>query len=135
MKENNKIRIDRKRLFTILNKNSNTEIEKKWLEKKYRNYSEEYWNSRKLAPSSLLFYLGVNKKLKNIDHHTLFFDQDFKIHAKEIYEDPKWPSNPLFYLSCSSISDNTVAPEGMESLVFLISQLLIIFRFLFLLQK
>ena len=30
VKENNKIRVDRKRLFTILNKNSNTDIEKKW---------------------------------------------------------------------------------------------------------
>ena len=38
VKENNKIRIDRKRLFAILNKNSNTEIEKKWLEKKYKQY-------------------------------------------------------------------------------------------------
>ena len=95
-------------------------VETKLLDKKYRNYSDKYWDSRKLAPSSLLFYLGINKKLTNIDHHTLFFDQDFKIHAKEIYENPKWPSNPLFYLSCSSISDDTVAPKGMESLVFLI---------------
>ena len=38
VKENNKIRIDRKRLFAILNKNSNTDIEKKWLEKKYKQY-------------------------------------------------------------------------------------------------
>ena len=38
VKENNKIRVDRKRLFTILNKNSNTDIEKKWLEKKYKQY-------------------------------------------------------------------------------------------------
>ena len=38
VKENNKIRIDRKRLFTILNKNSNTDIERKWLEKKYKQY-------------------------------------------------------------------------------------------------
>ena len=38
VKENSKIRIDRKRLFTILNKNSNTDIEKKWLEKKYKQY-------------------------------------------------------------------------------------------------
>ena len=36
--ENNRIRIDRKRLFTILNKNSNTDIEKKWLEAKYKQY-------------------------------------------------------------------------------------------------
>ena len=38
VKENNKIRIDRKRLFTILSKNSNTAIEKKWLEKKFKQY-------------------------------------------------------------------------------------------------
>jgi len=38
VKENNKIRVDRKRLFTILNKNSNSNIEKKWLEKKYKQY-------------------------------------------------------------------------------------------------
>ena len=38
VKENNKIRIDRKRLFAILNRNSNTDIEKKWLEKKYKQY-------------------------------------------------------------------------------------------------
>ncbi len=38
VKENNKIRVDRKRLFIILNKNSNTNIEKKWLEKKYKQY-------------------------------------------------------------------------------------------------
>ncbi len=38
VKENNKIKVDRKRLFTILNKNSNTDIEKKWLEKKYKQY-------------------------------------------------------------------------------------------------
>jgi len=38
VKENNKVRIDRKRLFMILSKNSNTDIEKKWLEKKYKQY-------------------------------------------------------------------------------------------------
>ena len=38
IKENNRIRIDRKRLFTILNKNSNSLIEKKWLKKKYKQY-------------------------------------------------------------------------------------------------
>ena len=38
VKENNKIRIDRKRLFAILGKNSNTDIEKKWLDKKFKQY-------------------------------------------------------------------------------------------------
>ena len=95
-------------------------VEQKLLEKQYRNYSESYWDKREMAPSSLLFYVGVNKKLKNLNHHTLFFDQDFDEHAKEIYDDPAWPKKPLFYMSCSSITDKEVAPEGMENLVFLI---------------
>ncbi len=85
----------------------------------YRQYSEAYWSKRTFAPSSLLFYVGVNKKLDNLKHHMLFFDQDFDEHAKSIYDNPGWPKNPLFYMSCSSLTDKT-APEGMENLVFLI---------------
>ena len=73
-----------------------------------------------MAPSSLLFYVGVDKKLKNVHHHNLFFDEDFDQHAKEIYDEPNWPKNPLFYLSCPSITDATIAPEGKENLMFLI---------------
>ena len=38
LKENSNIKIDRKRLFGIINKNNNTDLEKKWLEKKYKQY-------------------------------------------------------------------------------------------------
>ena len=90
------------------------------LDKKHRMYSEKYWNSRVFAPSSLLFYVGFNKKIENITHHALFFDVDFKQHAKDIYDQPKWPENPLFYANFPSITDKTAAPEGMESGFFLI---------------
>ena len=95
-------------------------VEQSLLNKEYRNYSKKYWETREMAPSSLLFYVGINKKLSNVRHHNLFFDQDFDQHAKEIYDDPKWPENPLFYLSCPSITDSTVAPEDNENLMFLI---------------
>ncbi len=94
-------------------------VEQHLIEKKYRTYSADYWDKRALAPSSLLFYLGINKKIENLKHHTLFFDADFDEHAKEIYSDPKWPSAPLFYASCTSKTDNTVAPEGCENLFLL----------------
>jgi len=94
--------------------------EQKLLDEKYRNYSEKYWETRKLAPSSLIFYIGVNKKLPNLLHHTLFFDEDFDKHSKEIYTDPKWPTNPLIYLSSTSQTDSNVAPEGCENLMVLI---------------
>jgi phytoene desaturase len=85
-----------------------------------RKYSDTYWNTRKMAPSSLLFYLGINKKLRNLRHHTLFFDRDFAQHAYEIYDSPRWPTDPLFYVSVPSVSDPSVAPEGCEAMVVLI---------------
>jgi phytoene desaturase len=90
------------------------------LDSKYRMYSEKYWDSRVFAPSSLLFYVGFDRKLDNISHHALFFDVDFDQHARDIYDEPKWPDNPLFYANFPSLTDSTTAPEGMESAFFLI---------------
>ena len=95
-------------------------IETKLLPESYRSYSENYWEKRVMAPSCLLYYVGVKKKLKNLQHHTLFFDVPFERHAKEIYETPSWPAAPLFYLCASSVTDPTQAPEGCENLFFLI---------------
>ena len=95
-------------------------IDQQILAPEYRNYNEKYWDTRTMAPSSLLFYLGVDKQLPNLLHHTLFFDEDFNIHAKEIYEEPQWPTKPLLYTSATSKTDPGVAPEGKENLVILI---------------
>jgi phytoene desaturase len=94
-------------------------VDQHLLDKPYRNYSNKYWDSRVMSPSSLLFYIGVNKKIGHIQHHNLFFDEDFEQHAKDIYTDAKWPVKPLFYVCCSSKTDNSVAPEGCENLFFL----------------
>ncbi|MFY9241752.1 MAG: phytoene desaturase family protein [Polaribacter sp.] len=90
------------------------------LDEKVRQYSEKYWSKRTFAPSSLLFYVGFGKKIENVSHHTLFFDSDFDVHAKDIYDTPKWPDNPLFYASFSSITDANLAPEYKEAATFLI---------------
>ena len=92
----------------------------KLLEPKFRNYKENYWDKRVMAPSSLLYYVGLNKKIKGIKHHNLFFDESFANHAIEIYDTHKWPEKPLFYICNPSKTDNTVAPEGKENLFFLI---------------
>ncbi len=95
-------------------------IEQEVLEEKDRTYTEDYWNSRTLAPSSLIFYLGVNKKLPSLEHHNLFFHSDFNKHAEEIYKSPSWPNDPLFYVCCPSKTDPSVAPEGHENVFILI---------------
>jgi phytoene desaturase len=73
-----------------------------------------------MAPSSLIFYLGVNKKIDGLLHHTLFFDEDFTQHARDIYDSPRWPSSPQFYVSCPSKTDDSVAPPGHENIFVLI---------------
>ena len=90
------------------------------LPKALRQYSESYWDQKTFAPSSLLFYVGFDKKLERVNHHTLFFDTDFEKHAVEIYDNPKWPEAPLFYANFPSITDVSMAPEGKEAGFFLI---------------
>jgi len=90
------------------------------LEPEYRQYSEKYWENRIFAPSSLLFYVGFDKKIKNVEHHTLFFDVPFDKHAHAIYDQPRWPEEPLFYASFPSKTDDNAAPEGKEAGIFLI---------------
>lgn len=94
-------------------------VEQNLLSPEFRRYDREYWNSRTMAPSSLLFYLGIDEKVSNLEHHNLFFDEDFDQHAVEIYDDPQWPEKPLFYVCCPSKTDPSVAPQGKENVFIL----------------
>jgi phytoene desaturase len=85
-----------------------------------RSYSYRYWSGRTLSPSALLYYIGVKRKLSGLLHHTLFFDTNFDQHAHSIYKQPGWPDEPSSYLSCTSLTDTSTAPEGMENLFALI---------------
>ncbi len=94
-------------------------VDEKLLKKEYRNYNESYWEAKTFSPSSLLFYLGVDCKIKKLQHHNLFFDEDIELHTQEIYKNPSWPTNPLFYACCPSKTDDGVAPKGKENLFLL----------------
>ncbi len=94
-------------------------VEQHLLDEQFRNYSPQYWAKKTFAPSSLLFYLGVKKKVPKLQHHTLFFDNNLKLHSEEIYKNKKWPTKPLFYVCCPSKTDDSVAPEGSENLFLL----------------
>jgi phytoene desaturase len=110
----NKYQVD-----AVVNCSDYNHFEQSLLNKEYRKYDEKYWDNRIFAPTCLLFYLGVNKKIDGLEHHNLFFDSDFEIHSKEIYDVHSWPREPLFYLSATSKSELT-APEGHENLFILI---------------
>lgn len=89
------------------------------LDPKYRNYSDSYWEKKVFAPSCLIFYLGVKGRLGGLKHHTLFFESDLERHADEIYQNKRWPEDPLFYVCAPSVSDGGVAPQGHENLFLL----------------
>jgi phytoene desaturase len=95
-------------------------IEQQLLPAEYRSYTKNYWEKRVMAPSCLLYYVGVNKKIKNLVHHSLFFDVDFQLHANEIYTNPTWPTEPLFYVGATSVTEQGTAPQDCENLFFLI---------------
>ena len=95
-------------------------IESELLPTDFQSYDINYWEKRVMAPSCLLYYIGLDKKIEQISHHSLFFDVDFDQHGKEIYTNPQWPSEPLFYVSATSVTDSSVAPQGKENLFFLI---------------
>lgn len=90
------------------------------LDKEYRNYDDAYWERKTFAPSCLIFYLGINEKIPNLKHHTLFFENDLDAHIDYIYKDKKWPEKPLFYACCPSKTDDSVAPKGKENLFLLL---------------
>ena len=95
-------------------------IEQQLLEPKHRRYTEKYWDDRVMSPSSLLFYMGASKRLPNLEHHNLFFDESLDDHCVEIYDDPAWPKKPLFYAFVPSLTDKTTAPKGHENLFLLV---------------
>lgn len=94
-------------------------VERDLLSKEFRNYAEDYWEKKIFAPSCLIYYIGISKKIKSIEHHTLFFEEDLFQHSIEIYKRPQWPSKPLFYVCCPSRTDKSVAPENHENLFLL----------------
>jgi len=93
--------------------------ESQLLNKRFRNYSNKFWEGRTFAPSALLFYAGIGCKVDKLEHHNLFFDEDFANHTNEIYGDPRWPEKPLFYICCPSKTDPTTAPAGKENIFIL----------------
>lgn len=92
------------------------------LDPQYRNYTGKYWETKTFAPSCLIYYLGFKQKIKNLNHHTLFFENELDLHIQDIYEAKRWPQKPLFYACCPSKTDSKVAPENHEN-VFLLMPL------------
>jgi phytoene desaturase len=96
------------------------QTDQRLLDKEWQSYTYNYWQKRKLAPSALLIHLGLNTRLRNLRHHSLFFDQDWEGHNRALFSKPEWPQKPLFYVSCPSKTDESLAPENGEVVTILV---------------
>ena len=90
------------------------------IDKKYRSYSDKYWEKRKIAPSAYLLFLGLDKPLKRFIHHNLYFDPNWEKHFDNIFKEPIWPNDFSYYVSCISKTDNNTAIKNGENVFVLI---------------
>lgn len=90
------------------------------IEEKYRTHPQSYWEDRILAPSAFIMHLGVEGKIDNLEHHNLFFSEDWEQNFANIFDDPQWPEDPSFYICKPSETESDVAPEGNETLFVLV---------------
>jgi phytoene desaturase len=90
------------------------------IEKRYRSYSEKYWEKRKIAPSAYLLFLGLDKQIKRFKHHNLYFHPNWDNHFYDIFKQPKWPKEFSYYVSCISKTDSKTAPKGCENVFVLV---------------
>jgi phytoene desaturase len=94
--------------------------DQKLLPKSYQNYKKEYWDTKSISPSVIIYFIGLNKKLKNLAFHNLFVGSDINKQYSEIWETPRWPESPMFYVQAKSVLDKTSAPEGCENITVVI---------------
>lgn len=90
------------------------------LEKKDQSYNKKYWDKRTVAPSAFIMYIGLNKKIKGLEHHNLFLENDWMHHFNQLFKEKQWPDAPSYYVCCPSKTDKTVAPKDKENIFVLV---------------
>ena len=89
-----------------------------------RTYPERYFARRDPGIGTVLVFLGVRGALPELQHHTLLFSKDWTPDFRAVFHGPE-PARPLgasesIYVSKTSATDPTVAPEGCENLFILV---------------
>lgn len=90
------------------------------LNQQNRQYDQDYWESKDLAISAMLIFLGVRGKIKNLEHHNLYFNPQWEDHFDTIFNNPGWPRKPSYYVGAPSVTDPSVAPANHENLFVLV---------------
>lgn len=94
--------------------------ETKLLEPQYSSYPASYWAKKQPGPSALLVSLGIKGSLKNLEHHNLYFVDDWKDNFDAIYKRGEVPEHASIYICNPSKTDPTAAPKGQENIFILV---------------
>lgn len=84
------------------------------------SYPAEYWKKKQPGPSALLVSLGVKGTLPNLEHHNLYFVDDWKDNFDAIYKRGEIPEHASVYICNPSKTDPTAAPKGHENIFILV---------------
>jgi len=96
-------------------------VEQNLLPRHLRRYDEIYWSEQVLSPLCVLFYLGFDRSIRGLEHHTFFFDVDLDAHLHAAFVEHQHTSKPTFYVSATSKSDTSVSSNhGGETLFILV---------------
>ena len=92
------------------------------VDEKHQTYDANYWDKRVMAPSALVIYIGIDKKLPKLEHHNLFLTTDWDQGFDSVFDPKKakWPESPSYYINVASKNDPTIAPEGGETIFVLV---------------
>ena len=90
------------------------------LEKLHQTYPERYWEKAVLSPSAFIMYLGLDRELDILSHHNLRFGGDWKQNFKELFDTPKLPEDPSYYICKPTETDSDLSPQGTDNLFVLV---------------
>ena len=85
---------------------------------KRKKYSEDRLLKMNWTMGYLTFYIGVNKKLPQVNHHNYFLGNNFEEYAHKLEQQPDTLEKPYYYVNVVSKYNPECAPEGCESLFF-----------------
>lgn len=89
-------------------------------DKTHRTFPQKYWDKAVMGPSAFILYLGLNSEVETLTHHNLRFSVHWKENFKDVFDNPKFPDDPSYYVCCPTKTDKTIAPEGKDLLFVLV---------------
>ncbi|GAB2876999.1 phytoene desaturase family protein [Nocardioides pacificus] len=96
-------------------------VETRLLPESLQTYPQTWWDRRDPGPGAVLAYLGVRGGLPELEHHSLFFTDDWDANFSDIFGSPSRVPDPASAYVCKpSATDPGVAPDGCENVFVLV---------------